>query len=60
MQILTAKHLEIALGSTEAENLSKQQWQHLKSAIASELRQSVSAGRRTWALLNPLTWLWSK
>ncbi|MFT6094045.1 MAG: transglutaminase-like putative cysteine protease [Pseudohongiellaceae bacterium] len=60
MQILTAKHLEIALGGTETKNLNKQQWLQLKSAVALELRESASTGRRTWAILNPITWLWSK
>lgn len=60
MRVLTAKHLEIALGSTETQNLNKQQWLQLKSAIAMELRQSASNGRRAWAILNPVTWLWSK
>ncbi|MFT6057035.1 MAG: transglutaminase-like putative cysteine protease [Pseudohongiellaceae bacterium] len=60
MQLLTAKHLEIALGGTETKNLNKQQWLQLKSAVALELRESTSTGRRTWAILNPITWLWSK
>lgn len=60
MQVLTAKHLEIALGGNKTQILTKQQWLQLKSAIATELRQSASFKRRTWAIVNPIPWLWSK
>lgn len=60
MELLTAEHLEKALGAKTSESPNTLRWQSLKASVSRELQQSTSNWRKVWAVLNPAPWLWSK
>lgn len=60
IQKITNQHLALALGSTEKNTYSQQQWTELRAAVLKEIRVNAETGKKILALANPFSWLLSK
>ena len=60
MEKMTSQHLALALGGSDKNAYSQQQWTDLRSAVVKEIKLNAQTRRKILALLNPFTWLLSK
>ena len=59
IQTATTTHLETSLGARGASNAGTD-WKALRHAIAEEIGQNIPLWRRTLAMLNPFSWLFTR
>lgn len=57
---VTHAHLEQALGSSKTNLPDSQNWPQLRQSLQNDIKSNVSAWKRSWAIINPFSWLWSK
>ncbi|MFK7865243.1 MAG: transglutaminase domain-containing protein [Pseudohongiellaceae bacterium] len=60
MQPLTAEHLQNALGAAPTSSLDVSHWKVFRTEISTQLRHTMPGWRQAWAIINPISWLWSK
>ncbi|MEX0964363.1 MAG: transglutaminase-like domain-containing protein [Pseudohongiellaceae bacterium] len=60
MQLMTDRHLALALGAQDPSRFDAKNWTELRTAIATEISQNTQPWKKVIAWINPLSWLFSK
>jgi transglutaminase-like putative cysteine protease len=57
---LTQQHLAMTLGNEEKSSLKRDQWLALNNSVNQEIKMNTVSWRVYLAMLNPLSWIWSR